>query len=163
MIPVPKMWEWIFFHSFPLPNFGNRFFYSLPFLIFFIFFSFSSRSRILVIVFFHSLPVPYLWEWNYPFPFPFPNTQKSFSLIPECYCQVLISTLNVQMVPRRPLQIKRLFLQPPQKEEVTRNGCDASRGSQCCWRNVTSIWSILDCKVQKMVEYMLPHQIPPGH
>ena len=84
-------------------------------------------------------------------------------LIPECYCLVLISTLNVQMVPRRPLQIKRLFLQPPQKEEVTRNGCDASRGSQCCWRNVTSIWSILDCKVQKMVEYMLPHQIPPGH
>ena len=132
----------------PIPEFWN--FFSLP-----------SRSRILVIVFFHSLPVPYLWEWNYPFPFP--NTQKSFSLIPEWYCQVLISTLNVKMVPRRPLQIKRLFRQPSQKEEVTRNWCNASRGPQCCCRNVTSIWSILDCKVQKMVEYMLPHQIPPGH
>ena len=134
MIPVPEMWEWIFFTPFPFPNFGNIFFYSLPFLNFGIF-----------------------------FPFLFLNTQKSFPLIPECYCQVLISTLNVQMVSRRSLQIKRLFLQPSQKEQVTRNGCNASRGPQCCWRNVTSIWSILDCKVQKMVEYMLPHQIPPGH
>ena len=67
------------------------------------------------------------------------------------------------MVLIRSLQIKRLFLQPSQKEEVTRNGCNASRGFQCWWRNVTSIWSKLGCKVQKMVDNMLPHQIPPGH
>ena len=36
-----------FFHSPPVPNFGNGFF--------------------------HSLPVPELWEWIFSIPFPFPN------------------------------------------------------------------------------------------
>ena len=36
-----------FFIPFPFPNFGNRFF--------------------------HSLPVPELWEWKFFIPFPFPN------------------------------------------------------------------------------------------
>ena len=29
-LPVPELWEWIFFIPFLFPNFGNRFFHSLP-------------------------------------------------------------------------------------------------------------------------------------
>ena len=60
MIPVPELWEWIFFHSlpdpklwkwiffipFPFPNFGNNFFHFLPIPEFReCFFSFRSCSR----------------------------------------------------------------------------------------------------------------------
>ena len=95
-IPIPELWEWIFFIPFPFPNCGNGFF------------SFPSRSRILGIDFFIPFPFPNfgnvfffipfpfpnwgngffqfpsrsLWEWNYPFPFPFPNSQMSFLLTP---------------------------------------------------------------------------------
>ena len=87
-LPVPELWEWIFFIPFPFPNFGNGFFHSLPVpefreCFFFIpfpfpnygngFFSFPSRSRIVGMDFFHSLPVPELWEWIFLIPFPFPN------------------------------------------------------------------------------------------
>ena len=45
-LPVPELWEWIFFIPFPFLNCGNGFF------------SFPSRSRIVGIDFFHSLPIP---------------------------------------------------------------------------------------------------------
>ena len=96
-LPVPELWEWFFFIPFPFPNCGNGFF-SFPSrsrilgIDFFIpfpfpnfgngFFSFPSRSRIEGMGFFNSLPVPELREWNYPFPFPFPNSQMSFPLTP---------------------------------------------------------------------------------
>ena len=103
-LPVPELWEWIFFIPFPFPNFGNGFF------------SFPSRSRILGMGFFHSLPIPEIWEWIFLFPsrsrisgmgffnslpvpefrewffsipFPFPNPQKSFPLTPESQCNSL--------------------------------------------------------------------------
>ena len=82
-LPVPELWEWIFFIPFPFPNFGNRFFHSLPIPEFWeCFFSFPSRSRIEGMGFFNSIPVPELWEWNCPFPFPFLNSKMSFPLTP---------------------------------------------------------------------------------
>ena len=99
-LPVPELWEWFFFIPFPFPNCGNGFF-SFPSrsrilgIDFFIpfpfpnfgngFFSFPSRSRIEGMGFFNSLPVPELREWNYPFPFPFPNSQMSFPLTPASH------------------------------------------------------------------------------
>ena len=60
-LPVPEFRECFFFIPFPFPNYGNGFF------------SFPSRSRIVGMDFFHSLPVPELWEWIFLIPFPFPN------------------------------------------------------------------------------------------
>ena len=83
LLSFPELWEWIFFIPFPFPNFGNRFFHSLPIPQFWeCFFSFPSRSRIEGMVFFNSLPVPELREWNYPFLFLLSNSQMSFPLTP---------------------------------------------------------------------------------
>ena len=56
-LPVPELWEWIFFIPFPFPNFGNRFF--------------------------HSLPIPEFWEWFFFIPFPFPNWGNGFFQFPS--------------------------------------------------------------------------------
>ena len=78
-LPVPELWEWIFFIPFPFPNFGNRFFHSLPIPEFWEWF------------FFHSLPVPELREWVFSIPFPFPNFgngiihYRSRSRTPKCH------------------------------------------------------------------------------
>ena len=56
-LPVPELWEWIFFIPFPFPNFGNKFF--------------------------HSLPIPEFWECFSFIPFPFPNCGNGFYQFPS--------------------------------------------------------------------------------
>ena len=56
-LPIPELWEWIFFIPFPFPNFGNRFF--------------------------HSLPIPEFWECFFFIPFPFPNWGNGFFQFPS--------------------------------------------------------------------------------
>ena len=65
-LPIPEFWECFFFIPFPFPNYGNGFF------------SFPSRSRIVGMDFFHSLPVPKFWEWIFFIPFLFPNFGNGF-------------------------------------------------------------------------------------
>ena len=64
---------------FPVRNYGNGFFHSLPVPEFWEWiFSFPSRSRISGMDFFHSLPVPEFREWIFSIPFPFPNFGNGF-------------------------------------------------------------------------------------
>ena len=56
-LPIPELWEWIFFIPFPFPNFGNRFF--------------------------HSLPIPKFWECFFFIPFPFLNWGNGFFQFPS--------------------------------------------------------------------------------
>ena len=80
-LPVPELWEWIFFIPFPFPNYGNGF-SSFPSrsrisgMLFFLPFPFPNDGN--VCFFFHSLPVPQLWEWILFIPFPFPKCENGF-------------------------------------------------------------------------------------
>ena len=61
-LPVPELWEWIFFIPFPFPNFGNVFFFiPFPFPNWGNgFFRFPSRSRTLGMELSIPVPVPEL-------------------------------------------------------------------------------------------------------
>ena len=53
-LPVPELWEWIFFIPFQFPNFRNQFFHSLPISEFWEWFFFRSRTSGMEL----SIPVP---------------------------------------------------------------------------------------------------------